>query len=56
MAEFAKIKDILDDLRNHFFDRLKKKTGWGKEEVKIEFERAISDTMIAAWDKKDSTP
>lgn len=55
MTEFAKIKDIMDDLRTTFFDKLNRKTGWGKEEVKMEFEKAISDTFISAWDKREKS-
>jgi hypothetical protein len=56
MTDYANIKDILDDLRIHFYNRLNRKTGWGKEELKLEFEKAISDTMIQAWDRKEAKP
>lgn len=51
MAEFAQITEVLDALRATFFKRLQCKTGWGKVELKLEFERAVSDTMAALWDK-----
>lgn len=53
MTEYAAIKDIIDDLRTNFFRQLQRKTGWGKEEVKLEFEKAISATFVAAWDRRE---
>lgn len=35
-----KISDYRQRLRDEFFKRLERKTGWGKEEVKKEFEQA----------------
>ena len=51
--DFKDAKELIDSLRDNFFNRLKAKTGWGKEEIKMQFERAISDTFIASWDKKN---
>lgn len=50
---FKDAKDLTDILRDKFFNRLMVKTGWGREELKFEFERAISETFIASWDKRD---
>ena len=52
--EFKTAKELIDDLRDCFFKRLNAKTGWGKEDVKMEFERAISDAFVASWDKKET--
>ena len=35
-----KISDYRQHLRDEFYKRLERKTGWGKEEVKKEFEQA----------------
>jgi len=53
MMNFKKASDLIDTLRTKFYERLNRKTGWGKEELKMEFERAISDTFIASWDTKE---
>ena len=51
--QFSEAKDLIDILRDKFFHRLKAKAGWGKLEIQMEFEKAISDTFIAEWDKRD---
>jgi len=38
-------QQFIETLRSVFYDRLNRKTSWGKEELKLEFERAISDTF-----------
>lgn len=52
---FKDAKELMNTLRDKFFARLKTKTGWGREELKMEFERAISETFISSWDKKKET-
>jgi hypothetical protein len=37
---------MTEQLRTEFFDRLERKTGWGKEEIRKEFDAAI--TMVLA--------
>lgn len=36
---------ILQHVRANFYERLERKTGWGREELKIEFERAMTSAL-----------
>lgn len=40
-----RISDYRQKLRDEFYKRLERKTGWGKEEIKKEFEQA-GETVI----------
>ncbi len=40
-----KLSNFLKALREKFYAELSAKTGWGREELKIAFERAISDAL-----------
>lgn len=44
--------DILNELQINFYKKLDKKTGWGKEEVKREFERALAEILIEELGKQ----
>jgi len=37
--------NFLEDLRQAFHKELSAKTGWGREELKMAFERAVSNTL-----------
>ena len=39
-----KLTDFLESLRKAFHQELSAKTDWGREELKLAFERAISKT------------
>jgi len=39
------IQQFITQLRANFYARLERKTGWGKEELKLEFEQAVSETL-----------
>ena len=39
-------RQIIDAIRQEFFERIERKTGWGKEELKKEFEQAIADALM----------
>lgn len=36
---------IIDKIREKFYKRVDGKTGWGKNELKAEFEKAIADAL-----------
>lgn len=38
-------KELIDNIKSEFFGRLDRKTGWGKKEVKMEFEGAVIDAI-----------
>ncbi len=40
-----KLSDFLDSLREAFHQGLSAKTGWGREELKLVFERAIATAL-----------
>lgn len=40
---------LLQRVEADFFGRLNKKTGWGKEEVKKEFNEAIKNVLILTY-------
>lgn len=40
-----KLADFLRALREKFYAELSAKTGWGREELKVAFERAISNVL-----------
>ncbi len=39
-------EEFVELLREEFHKRLERKTGWGKEELKLEFERAVSAAIV----------
>lgn len=45
------LQSILARIEANFFDRLNKKTGWGKEEVKKMFNEAIKDVLILTYSR-----
>jgi len=40
-----KLSEFLKALCERFYGELSAKTGWGREKLKVAFERAISDTL-----------
>jgi hypothetical protein len=40
-----KLSEFIENLRHAFHKELSAKTGWGREELKLAFERAISNTL-----------
>lgn len=40
-----KLSEFLNVLREKFYAELSTKTGWGREELKLAFERAISNAL-----------
>jgi hypothetical protein len=40
-----RLTDFLSSLREAFQQELSSKTGWGREELKLAFERAIAKTL-----------
>ena len=46
-------KGLINQVKEVFFGRLERKTGWGKEEVKRQFEQALSDVLM---DRLDDGP
>jgi hypothetical protein len=45
-------KELIDLLRTEFFERLETKTGWGKEQIKKEFEQSVNSVVLYLLDKK----
>jgi len=39
-------KELFESIRKKFFDRLNRKTGWGKEEVKQEYMNATNEALV----------
>lgn len=39
------VAQFVESLRREFHQELNAKTGWGREELKLAFERAISNTL-----------
>jgi len=40
-----KIKEFVESLRQEFHQELAAKTGWGREQLKLAFERAVSNAL-----------
>ena len=49
-----KISKYRQHLRDAFFERLERKTGWGKEEVKKEFNEASEQVILEMLEEEDS--
>ena len=47
-------KNLINLLRKEFFERLETKTGWGKEQIKKEFEQSVNDVVLSLLDKKEN--
>ena len=43
-------RKLIDLIRREFFKRLERKTGWGRNDLKLEFEAAIADALAAYLD------
>jgi len=41
-----KTRQLLATIREEFFERLERKTGWGKEELKLEYVAAERDALL----------
>lgn len=50
------LADFINLLRTNFSSRISTKTGWGKNELMVAFERAVIDTMAQTMDALDATP
>jgi hypothetical protein len=48
-----KISVYRQKLRDAFFKHLERKTGWGKEEVKKEFEQAGEEVILEMLEEQD---
>ena len=42
----SSVELFLKQLREEFYAALERKTGWGKEELKLEFERAAANAAL----------
>ena len=49
-----KFSEYCQRLRHNFFQRLERKTGWGKEELKKEFYEATQETLMELIDATPS--
>lgn len=45
------LKSMLERIEKEFFRSLDKKTGWGKEEVKREFSKAVTNILLLTYSK-----
>ena len=43
---------LIELIREEFYNRLERKTGWGKEELKREFEQAVSQAALRFLDEQ----
>lgn len=48
-----KISEYRQRLRDTFFQRIERKTGWGKEEVKKEFNEASEQVTLEMLEEED---
>lgn len=47
---------LLDLIRKKFMDRLQAKTGWGRIDVLVEYDRAVSEAVIELLDELQQQP
>lgn len=45
-------KEFIEKLKKTFYDKLQRKTGWGKDEVFNEFKDAIIEVVLEAPDER----
>ncbi len=45
--------EFIKSLRAEFYERIEQKNGWGREELKMEFERALADSLATIADMKE---
>ena len=38
-------EELVKQIREEFYAAIGRKTGWGKEELKLEFERAVANAL-----------
>jgi len=50
MGEPNTLQIAMDTIREEFFKRLERKTGWGKEELKREYVEAERDALVRFWE------
>jgi hypothetical protein len=50
------MRDLIKFIREEFYAEIAVKTGWGKEELKLVFERAITNGTIRAAEAKGEHP
>jgi hypothetical protein len=46
-VQTMKLSEFIETLRQTFHRELSAKTGWGREELKLAFERAVSNTLAS---------
>ena len=49
-------KVLLKRIEDLFFERLKIKTGWGKNEVRKAYSEAVNEALMEALDDLDQSP
>jgi hypothetical protein len=47
------MRDLIKFIREEFYAELETKTGWGREELKLAFERAIANGTIRASEAQE---
>jgi hypothetical protein len=45
------IERVLQHVRGNFYERLEAKTNWGRNELKMEFERAVNSVIVDFLDR-----
>ena len=43
------VNELISEIRWNFFKRIDRKTGWGKKELKLEFEIAVNDVISSEF-------
>ena len=46
------ISEIIEAMRVKFFKRIESKTGWGKEQLKQEFEHSMTEVLVDLINKR----
>ena len=49
------IQTFIDQLRANFYRRLERKTNWGRNELKLEFEQAVSEALAELYESQQGT-
>ena len=46
-------KRLIELIREKFYERLSHKTGWGRNELKLEFENALTESLAQCLDEQE---
>lgn len=49
-------KQLLDLIKEKFQARLQAKTGWGRNDIMVEYQSAVNDALIELMDQQSNQP